>query len=305
MSRLGFPLLFINLCRDVYTDSTSSIRTSTGSSDPALLFSGIKQGCPLSPILFNIALQGLLGGLDKLKAGYSWSSPTTPVIRYLAYADDLCFFGHTKEDINSLNSVFDSFLNWTGLQLKLSKCRSLSCINSAARVYVQSFSPRIAGSSIRALKWGERYQYLGVDTGRTCLHSLSEIEKSMLSDAKSICASLLTDWQKIDAINCFVISQATYHLHAALPSIGWARNLDTAIRSSVQKGLHLPRRTISSLFYCSQAQGGFGLFSVLDNLHFARITHSLKCIHNKEPASFEDMKLCKGIVKDYLKDIID
>ena len=93
---------------------------------------------------------------------------------------------------------------------------------------------------------------------------------------RSLCR--LTDWQKVDAVNTFIISRASYHLRAARPSIGWATNLDTVIRSSVKKGLSLPRRTISSIFYVSRKHGGLGLYFILDNLHFARISQAMSCL---------------------------
>ena len=35
---------------------------------------GVKQGCPLRPLLFNLTIQGLVTGLDKMDAGYTFSS---------------------------------------------------------------------------------------------------------------------------------------------------------------------------------------------------------------------------------------
>ncbi len=66
------------------------------------------------------------------------------------------------------------------------------------------------------------YHYLRVDTGWTRLCSLKDLKISIISDTKSVCSSRLTDWQKVDAINTFIISCASYHLRAARPSIGWA-----------------------------------------------------------------------------------
>ncbi len=143
------PPLLLTLCRDIYTDSKFSICTSSGLSPPITQSIGIKQGCPLSPILFNLSLQGLLEGFDKVNAGYRFDS--TPPIRYLTYADDLCIFGNSKSDITSLISVFEEFLTWSRLSIKPAKCCSLSCINSVPRKYVQSFSPSVLGQPIRPL----------------------------------------------------------------------------------------------------------------------------------------------------------
>ncbi len=123
IARLGIPPAFITLCRDIYTDSKFSIRTSSGLSPPITQSIKIKQGCPMSRILFNLSLQGLLEGFDKVDAGYRFTSNSR--IRYLAYADDLCIFGNSKSDITSLISVFKEFLTWSRLSIKPAKCCSL------------------------------------------------------------------------------------------------------------------------------------------------------------------------------------
>lgn len=58
MSRLAIPLPFI---------SSSIVKTKLGETDSIPLLVGFKQGRPPSPLLFNLALQVLLSGLDLTK----------------------------------------------------------------------------------------------------------------------------------------------------------------------------------------------------------------------------------------------
>ena len=95
MSRLSIPNSFISLCQDMYNGSSSRIRTGSDFTDSIPLTVGVKQGCPLSPLLFNLVLQGMLSGLDGVEGGYEISS--TLVVKYLAYADDMCIVAHSKE----------------------------------------------------------------------------------------------------------------------------------------------------------------------------------------------------------------
>ena len=281
MSRLSLPKAFISLCQNIYNNSTSRIRSSSGFTNDIPQLMGVKQGCPLSPLLFNLAIQGMLHGIDRVDGGYKLSPSLT--IKYLAYADDLCIVAHSKEDINKFITVMIEFMDWAGLNFNVEKCASLSCINSTPRKYVQSFSPLVKGNPIRALKWGERYRYLGVDTGRTRITTLDSLRQTLVEETTSICNSLLTDWQKIDAINTFVISKSTYHLRAALPTLGWARSIDAEIRAAVKKGLRLPRRTITHFLYTKKNFGGLGLFSLEENLEIARVTHMFQCITSPDP----------------------
>lgn len=55
---------------------------------------GIKQGCPLSPMLFNLVLEGVIPEIEKMNGSYTFENGTT--IRILAYADDICLVDHTK-----------------------------------------------------------------------------------------------------------------------------------------------------------------------------------------------------------------
>ncbi len=79
------------------------------------------------------------------------------------------------------------------MKFKPAKCTALLCINSRPLKFVESFSPSFKGEPIRALKWGERYRYLGVPLGHTRISSLNDLKSSIISKAKAICSSLLTE----------------------------------------------------------------------------------------------------------------
>ena len=104
----------------------------------------------------------------------------------------------------------------------------------------------------------------------------------IIKDASAICNSLLTDWQKVEAVNTFVISQATYYLQAVSPSLGWTRQLDNRVRALVKKGVNLPKRTISEFFYLKRKYGGLGLFSFEDNLELATLSQALRCLNSPD-----------------------
>ena len=63
---------------------------------------GVKQGCPLSPLLFNFAVEGMLRGVESLPLGYTLSDGQK--ISCLAYVDDLCVAASTRSEIVAMIS---------------------------------------------------------------------------------------------------------------------------------------------------------------------------------------------------------
>ena len=113
MYRLDVPLHLIDICRDIYGGSTQSLRTSRGNTPPIPLLRGIKQGCPLSPLLFNLVLEGVIPRLAEFE-GYQFAGG--PTIQCLAYADDLCLISGSKEEAQCMVSTTQHFFSWAGLR---------------------------------------------------------------------------------------------------------------------------------------------------------------------------------------------
>ncbi len=279
MQRLGVPTPFIHICQEIYAGSSQQIRCAAGFTRDLPLRVGIKQGCPLSPLLFNIALEALLPALDKVGLGYSFANGST--IKQLAYADDRCLTETSKQAVSTSLQLVHEFSVWSGLHLNVSKCGCLSMINSRGR-YVESFSPAYGTDSIPALKWEDTYRYLGVEIGRPRKGTVDPVMAKVVETVERIVKSKLTDWQKVDAINTFAMSKLTYHLNSSCLNRSWAAKLDATIRRQVKKAVKLPVRTTSSFLHLPSHSGGMGLCSAEDRLESAMVTRSLKCLVSKD-----------------------
>ena len=148
MSRLGLLGSVIAAVNDIYSHSTIAVRTGRDSyTQPIPQFRGVKQVCPLSPILFNIALEGLRH-LTSHKAGYAMAGCT---INSLAYADDVCIVATKKSDMQSLLDRCVAFAEWAGLTFNAKKCGSLCMLNRQSPIPL--FSPHLGADTIPALSW--------------------------------------------------------------------------------------------------------------------------------------------------------
>ena len=70
MADMGFPIHIIDLIKNLYTSQKATVRTTHGLTDFFEIGQGVRQGCILSPYLFNIyAEQVMREALEKYPTG--------------------------------------------------------------------------------------------------------------------------------------------------------------------------------------------------------------------------------------------
>jgi hypothetical protein len=67
LRKLGIEGKYLNIIKAIYDKPTASIILNGEKLKPFPLKSGTRQGCPLSPLLFNIVLELLARALGKKK----------------------------------------------------------------------------------------------------------------------------------------------------------------------------------------------------------------------------------------------
>ncbi|XP_065454585.1 uncharacterized protein T26G10.4-like [Chrysemys picta bellii] len=97
---------------------------------------------------------------------------------------------------------------------------------------------------------GQAYQHLGMPTGvrQTPEDTIQEI----LQDAAKIDASLLAPWQKINALNTFLIPRISFTLRGSAMAKVPLNKADKIIRNLVKKWLFLPQRASNELVYIAR-----------------------------------------------------
>ena len=209
----------------------------------------------------------------------------------------MCLFGKSKNDILDLLAVVEDFSTWAGLSFNIRKCGILSLKNSGGRKYVENFLPTLGTQPIPALKWEDTYKYLGVSIGREPTRSLNTLGQAIIKDVERICKSNLTDWQKIDAVNTFIITKADFALQMSLINQKWCKEIDAKIRTLVKQALGLPKWTSMDFLYAKMQQGGRGLISIEDNRHQALITQCYRVLTSPD-------KLVQEVAWSQLRDCV-
>ena len=112
------------LLRNLYADQEATVRTGHGTTDWFPIGKGVRQGCILSPCLFNLCAEYIMGnaGLGEAQAGIKIARRN---INNLRYADDTTLMAESEEELKSLlMKVKES--EKVGLKLNIGKSKIMA-----------------------------------------------------------------------------------------------------------------------------------------------------------------------------------
>jgi hypothetical protein len=101
MVRKGVPGALIEVILSEYNGATTVLQRGPGKSALTPITRGVKQGDPLSPILFNLVLDEIIEGANGATEGVRMSGHK---ISILAFADDLVLVAQTSAGLQRLRS---------------------------------------------------------------------------------------------------------------------------------------------------------------------------------------------------------
>jgi len=99
---------FIALICNAYDGCSTRVRTRDGWCNMIAIKVGVKQGDPLSPLLFNLAIDPLLCKLESEGVGFGKGCGKVTV---LAYADDLVFLSDSWIGMSRNLAILEAFGN--------------------------------------------------------------------------------------------------------------------------------------------------------------------------------------------------
>ena len=70
----GVPPVMLSLIRSFHDDMTAVVRVSNGTTDDIHVRNGLRQGCTMAPILFNLYLQQWYVGLLEISLSLGWGN---------------------------------------------------------------------------------------------------------------------------------------------------------------------------------------------------------------------------------------
>jgi hypothetical protein len=271
---MGFPDSFIDLVMDLYTDSNCRVKVGNKTTKVIQVGRGVKQGDPLSPLLFNIAIEPVLR-LAKNEFSESAYECFDSHHNILAYADDLGLITNDIEAMRKLLTKIETLMGNMQIKLNASKCATLSLIKGKINI---SNSLSLKNEKIQALDIGNYYEYLGKQIGIGNDRSPTQMLKSFISDIYKINRSLLSDWQKLDAIKTFVISRLGFILRNGDVPRSVLKQVDRALIDVSRKICKLPKSSSLHFIRGSVDMGGLGILGPVEEQEIQLVTHAFRLL---------------------------
>ena len=260
--RAGVPEPLVCYIESIYREAKIALRVGGQLSEIIRVLQGVKQGDPLSSVLFNLVIDWAVAGLDRNIA----ASLCKQQISYLAFADDMVLFSKTREGLQRQAEHFVSGLAASGLSLNAAKCRTMAIVvQGKQRKWVCDPAAflRIDGEEVPGNSITETYKYLGLEFNPREANS-SALAK-LVERTRQLSKAPLKPQQRLWILKEKLLPSLLHDLVLSKCTYGLLADLDRRVRLNVRSWLRLPRDAPLPFFYADVRDGGLGIM----NLRFA------------------------------------
>ena len=217
--RMGVPAPMRELLRVWRAGRLGAVVVNGVQSDPFPISSGVPQGCPLSPLLFNLFLSSLSSFLASCPELRGAEALSVRLFR-LIFADDVAIIAEQPAELQAALSRIHAWMRAWGLDISVGPSKTEAQAFPPSPVAAAAAAPLPALHSLdgRAVAWVQLYRYLGL--------SLSSDLSDTVQSARAISAvraayaryfhrneavRTLPPGVQLQILRGYVLSTACYH----------------------------------------------------------------------------------------------
>lgn len=166
------PRQFVRVVLSLHSDTTATSLANGSESRSVMMRNGIRQGCPLAPLLFILALDSLFRRVQDHHAelGVRIPGPGGPIrVPIAGYADDAALYATPRDEEQVALQLVRDFGRASGLRLNVAKCAAV-CLHPDGPTEAHR------GMEIRSVLAHMSVRYLGIQVS-SATHSVQVWEE--------------------------------------------------------------------------------------------------------------------------------
>jgi ribonuclease HI len=271
---LNVPPAFLAAIMDTLEGTSVQVRVGGGLSKECSIERGVRQGDPISPMLFNVAIDLLLQRLEA--SNLEQHDLTGPH----AYADDvdLAHFSHAALE-NSWQQVL-AFLHVTHLEANAKK--TTYARNGKAEVDNHEAQLVIEGQPVCKIGPNQPFRVLGVNFTAELdwSHEKSTASGKFKGTLMNVMKRAVTDVQLIEIVNVMQLSALSYGMVVVPYTEAELKKLNDILHHALRRRLRITDPMgWEDWMTLKREEGGFGLYNVRD-LHDANCVNGFLMVVN-------------------------
>lgn len=251
----GIPHHLVDYVVKMYDEAQTQLEVDGRLSNPIQPGQGVRQGDPLSSIIFNLVMNEIIGSVGD-GIGYRLGHSS---INVLAFADDLLLLARTKEGLQDLiDAVIDEMKKY-GLAPMPKKCCCLSLVPNGKAKLMKVMSQQlfqIDNEPVPQLGISDYWKQLGVVFGAKGPNAPIIQMNDLLG---RVTRAPLKPQQRMKILQTFLLPRFMHKLTFGKLTHGALRRMDKQIRKVVKEWCKLPHDVPSAYFYAPAREGGLGI----------------------------------------------
>jgi len=254
----GVPAPLTALVASMYDDCRTTISVDEADINITLR-RGVKQGDPMSPLLWNLILDPLLRQISATGLGIPLGPERLPS---LGFADDLGLLSRKANEVQDLLRLAHTYLTKAGMSVAADKCVAYEIRPTGKTWVMQDPALTIGEGRIPFLGPADSIKYLGARIAPWAAGSNADVEGKFASGLEKLSKAPLKPPQKLVLLKTHYLPKFLGALRTAEASSRLLSKLDGMVRAAVKEWLKLPACTSTAFLHTSVRDGGLGILSL-------------------------------------------